>query len=127
MNISLLLVSVLNVIIISGCSKESNIVPPYGSTITMPADTSITAGTTLTVRAPVQDPKGLPMNGVGVIFRSSSSKASFSSTSPLTQTSIDTDKNGIATVNVFTNATGIAVISGDIKVKTASTKLTITR
>lgn len=111
-----------------GCSKQSSVVPPSGSTISMPADVTVTGGVEYTIHAMVQDQDGNPMNGVAVVFMSTDSTvASFSKTSSVFKTSASTDNFGIATIVVYTfsGVTGVAEITGDILVTTKSMKLTV--
>ena len=94
----------------------------------MPADDTVTGGVQYTIHAVVQDPDGNPSNGVAVVFMSSNpTVASFSSTSAVSQTSVESDKFGIATVTVYTfsGKTGDANIAGDIMVDTKTMKLTV--
>lgn len=114
----------------AGCTKESNIVAPSGSTIevtALPSET-VTAGGTVNISATVKDSSGNEMNGVGVTFKSSKSNvASFSSTSTLSQKTVDTNGRGVATVTVytFTGTTGSADIAADIERTLGSVSLTV--
>ena len=100
-----------------GCNKETNIVAPSGSTITVSAipGTTVVAGNSVMVSAVVKDSNGNAMNGVGVRYTSSKpSVASFSGgTAQITQA---TDTSGVATITVSTFATkiGSADITADI-------------
>lgn len=113
-----------------GCSKESNIVAPSGSTIevtALPSET-VTAGGTVNLSATVKDSNGHEMNGVGVTFKSSNANvASFSSTAALSQKTVDTNDQGVATVTVytFTGKTGSADITADIERASGSVSLTV--
>jgi hypothetical protein len=112
----------------AGCSKEHDVVPTFGSTISLGDDLTVVAGTTVTLRAIVQDQNGNPANGVGVVFYSSNvNVASFSPTAALGQTSVESDDSGIATVTIYTfpGSTGTATISSDIKVASDSMDLTV--
>lgn len=104
-----------------GCSKEDNIKPPFGSTITMTPETvDVPVKTSRPITAIVLSPEGLPMNGVGVNFSSGSTRATVS------PANASTKDGGRIDVYVFANRTGTATIYGDIGVNSDSTKVTIT-
>lgn len=119
-----------SLIIITGCSKESNIVAPSGSTITTLSaiPSTVSAGGTVTISAVVQDLNAKEMNGVGVRFTSSNpSVASFSATTSIAQVSADTNVSGVATVTAYTvvGKTGTADITADITGASTTATLTV--
>ncbi len=111
-----------------GCSKETNIVAPSGSTITVTATpgTTVPVNQSITVYALVMDSNGKPMNGIGVKFTSSNpSVASFSTTSAVGQISADTNASGSASATVQALAAGTADITADISGVSGSIALTV--
>lgn len=104
-----------------GCSKEENIKPPFGSTITMTPETvDVPVLTSKSITAIVLSPDGLPMNGVGVNFSSGSTRAT------VTPANASTNSSGRIDLAVFANRTGTVTIYGDIGVSSDSTEVTIT-
>ncbi len=104
-----------------GCSKEDNIKPPFGSTITMTPETvDVPKSTSRSITAIVLSPDGVPMNGVGVNFSSGSTRAT------VTPANASTNSGGRIDISVFGNRTGVVTIYGDIGVSSDSTEVTIT-
>lgn len=112
---------------VCGCSKQSDIVAPSPSTITvdvLPSETVLT-GNQVEIRAVVMDGENYS-NDVGVRFISNNAAvASFSSTAAVDTTSASTDSNGVATVTVYALSAGTADISADITATSAKASLTV--
>lgn len=122
LNRFMLTAAILSILFFSiGCSKEDNIKPPFGSTITMTPETvDVPVLTSKSITAIVLSPDGLPMNGVGVNFSSGSTRATVS------PANASTNSSGRIDLAVFANRTGTVTIYGDIGVSSDSTEVTIT-
>lgn len=119
---------VLGLLFVLGCSKESNIVAPSGSAIELSLEAQIVSkGYYGPVNAIVKDSNGNPMNGAAVDFTSSHPRvAGFSSTKgAVSQKRVSSDDSGIATVTFYTYSTGTATITGDIRVVSGTTTVTV--
>ena len=107
---------ILGLLFIWGCSKQSDIVAPSGSTITMSEDLTVSRGPSGTISATVEDSDAERMNGVAVDFSSSHPRiAGFSSTQgEVYQTRVNSDDSGVASVAFYAYSTGSATITGAI-------------
>lgn len=117
---------VLALVSVWGCSKQSDVVAPSGSIITMSDDVTISKGDSGTVYATITDSDGNRENGIAVDFSSSQPRiAGFSATKGEgSQSRVSSDGSGVASIAFYAYSTGTATITGTIT--GTSDKLTVT-
>lgn len=118
---------VLGLLSVWGCTKQSDITAPSGATIELSGAQTVSKGYYGPINATIKDSDGNPMNSIAVDFTSSHPRvAGFSSTKgEVSQKRVSSDDSGIATVTFYTYSTGTATITGDIRVTSGTTTVTV--